>query len=93
MDPGIREREGGVCTEREAVGLVDVQLAVGGIAKQLHGSESDGQIDRLEDVQHRVVRMLVAGRRRGTPRQGDGTDGAGALKVEEVGGEGLVERS
>ena len=48
--------------------------------------QDNGQIVRLEDVQHRVVCMQVAGWRRCTPRQGDGKESAGALKVEEVRG-------
>ena len=49
MDPGSRERERGVRTEGGAVGFVDVQHAIGGIAEQLNGDESDKQIVRLGD--------------------------------------------
>ena len=62
-------------TMRETVGFVDIQLALGGVAEQLRNGECDGQIACLEDVQHRVVWWLVAGRRRVPPRQGDGMDG------------------
>ena len=48
--------------ERVAVGFDDAQLAIGGIAEQLRGIESDGHIIRLEGMQHLVIRMLLAGR-------------------------------
>ena len=90
MDSGVREGEGGMRTEREAVRLVDVEPPVGGTAEEVHGGEGDREVVHRKDMQHRVVCMLVARRRGDATRQGDGADGAGALEVEEIGGEGLA---
>ena len=74
-------------TEREAVGLVDVQLTVGGRAEQLHAAKAAGRssASRACNIVASVCCWLG-----GVTGEMDGADSPSALEVEEVRGEGLA---
>ena len=62
VDPGSREGKGSVFTKREATGLVDVQLAVGGRAKKMHTTEGGGQVVCLEHVRKPLYLRSLSGK-------------------------------